>query len=189
MLPLLQTLLVLGLVLTAVFLIPALLRSGVRHRPHCLSISETEDGRANLRTELGVYQFRPDAREISVRTREHAERIPYDDVAGFEYRHRSQYAMAQEMVFGFDLSDLLGRYSDTIEWYLLSLRTRDRRLIPVFVVGEYQRREFLVNVFQHAEEEAMRGLGLPPDGAAQGRRSVDVVLALARRCGLDVDLV
>jgi hypothetical protein len=101
--------------------------------------------------------------------------LPLAELKGLEYRARVQAATVQDLFLGFDLTDVLPAYQDTIEWYSISAVTTKGERIPIYVGGEYQQREFLMKWYIDRQAALLNELGVSHDEAAESRNALSVI--------------
>lgn len=115
------------------------------------------------------YRFRTDVGEFSIYPREqrldHPQArgrasVAFADIRGLEYRVNPEYAWLQELFFGYGVTDLLGQYHDTVEWYSLAVVLHDGTRVPLYLSGQYVRREFLMGWYLDAQAWVLERLRL-----------------------------
>jgi hypothetical protein len=79
------------------------------------------------------------------------------------------------MFFGYNLTDLLPRYHDTVEWLAIAAVTHDGKRIPLFLSGRYQQREFLLGWYIELQERLLGRIGLLKDVEAQSRTALAAI--------------
>ncbi len=103
--------------------------------------------------------------------------LKFSEIKGLEYRVNEKYALLEELFFGLDLTDLLPRYHDTIEWFCITMVTLDGRRIPMYLSGQYQQREFLLGWYIELQAGLLARLGLLKDVEAQSRGALNQIQA------------
>lgn len=101
--------------------------------------------------------------------------LPLSHIKGLEYRAQVKSATLQELFFGLDLTDLLPRYRDTIDWYSISAVTTDEERIPIYLGGQYQPREFLLTWYIDLQAALLERLGLVHDEGEESRAALNVI--------------
>jgi hypothetical protein len=101
--------------------------------------------------------------------------LPLSEIKGLEYRAKAKVATLQELFLGFDLADVLPSYQDTIDWYSISAVTSKQERIPIYLGGEYQRREFMMTWYIDLQAALLEKLGLGHDEGAQSRNALRVI--------------
>lgn len=128
------------------------------------------------------WRFRTDVGEFSVYPREarleHPQgrgraSVAFAEIAGIEYRASVEHAWLQEWLMGYDLTDLLARYEDTVEWFSIGIVTREGRRVPLYLGGRYRRREFLMGWYIDAQDWVLERLGLVRDVEGDARAVLD----------------
>jgi hypothetical protein len=101
--------------------------------------------------------------------------LALSEIKGLEYRARVEAATIQELFLGLDLTDVFSRYRDTIEWYSISAVTTKQERIPIYLGGEYQRREFLMTWYIDLQTALLEKLGVSHDEGAESRKALGVI--------------
>jgi hypothetical protein len=94
------------------------------------------------------------------------------DIQGFDYLANDEADWVGEFLFGFDFTDLWGRYRDTVEWHEIAILTSPQGRVPVFRSGRLQQREFLATWFFNLQERLLIALGLLHDVEQQSREAL-----------------
>jgi hypothetical protein len=103
--------------------------------------------------------------------------VKFSDIKGVEYRVSEKYALLEELVFGFDWTDLLSQYQDTVEWFSIGVVTTDGRRIPLYLSGQYTPREFLLGWYIDLQATVLSSVGLLKDVEEQSRSALELVQA------------
>jgi hypothetical protein len=103
--------------------------------------------------------------------------VPLAAIKGIEYHAQVKYAFLQELFFGLDLTDLLPRYHDTVEWFSVTVVTLEGERIPLYLGGRYCPREFLMTWYIELQAAFLERLGLLPDAETESREMLEVVQA------------
>ncbi len=93
----------------------------------------------------GTFSVFPKERRLEMKDGNRKRSVNFSDLKGLEYRANQSYALLQEFFFGFDLTDSLARYQDTVDWFSIAVVTYDNQRIPLFLSGQYTQREFLIS--------------------------------------------
>ncbi|MFN6994423.1 MAG: hypothetical protein ACK4PH_09480 [Aquincola tertiaricarbonis] len=139
-------------------------------------------GTALVRIEgsAGAILIYPRERRLEVQHRGRRHRLAFDDIRGLEYRVEERPAWLQELFFGLDITDLLSRYQDTVDWFSIALLTHGGERVPLYLSGRWQRREFALGWYIDAQQAVLQRLGLMADVE---RRSRDALDTLRRHLG------
>ena len=97
------------------------------------------------------------------------------DIKGFDYLANEEADWAGEFLFGFDFTDMWGRYRDTVEWHEIAIITSPQGRVPVFRSGRLQQREFLSTWFFNLQERLLIALGVLVDVEKQARETLDLL--------------
>ncbi|MCG2593976.1 hypothetical protein LZ009_14435 [Ramlibacter sp. XY19] len=126
-------------------------------------------------TSTGTFSINPRAQVLTYTRGGQRGSLKFSDIKGLAYRFDADYALLEEMFFGFNLADMLPRYHDTIDWFAIAAVTHDGRRIPLFLSGRYQQREFLLGWYIELQEWLLERLGLLKDVEAQSRTALDAI--------------
>lgn len=139
-----------------------------------------------VRDGTSIFQFESDLGSFSILPREGklqrkspgtSETIEGSEIKGLEFRSHESVAVLQELFFGLDGTDLLARYLDTVDWFSLAVVTTDGRRIPLFLSGQYNRREFLMTWYIELQAALLERLGLLTDVEQQSRDAMVLIRA------------
>ena len=86
-------------------------------------------------TRLGAFSIQHAKKVLSFSVRGRRGVVPLSEIKAVEYRARVTDALVQELFFGYDLTDLMGPYRDTVEWYSISAVTNAGERIPIYAGG------------------------------------------------------
>ena len=103
--------------------------------------------------------------------------LKFSEIKGLEYRVNEKYALLEEFFFGLDLTDLLARYQDTVEWFSIALITQDGKRIPLYLSGQYQQREFLMGWYIEHQARVLAHLGFITNVEDQSRNALRLIQA------------
>jgi hypothetical protein len=101
--------------------------------------------------------------------------LAFDEVDGIEYRAVERNALLGEWFFGFDITDFMGRYRDTREWFSIAVVAHGGRRIPLYLGSRYQRREFLMGWYIDLQSALLSRLGLLKDAEAESRDACELI--------------
>jgi hypothetical protein len=101
--------------------------------------------------------------------------VPFTAIKGLEYRAQVKHAFLQELVFGLNLTDLLTRYRDTVEWFSIAAVTVSEERIPLYLGGQYMRREFLMTWYINLQATLLEKLGILRDEEVESRAVLEVI--------------
>jgi hypothetical protein len=110
--------------------------------------------------------------------------LKFSEVKGIEYRVNEEYALLEELFFGFDWTDLLSQYRDTVDWFSIAVVAVDGRRIPLYLSGRYTQREFLHGWYIELQGAFLARLGLLTDVEAQSREALETLQARLGRPAL-----
>lgn len=137
------------------------------------------DGSAlfQFRSRCGTFSIYPKERRLLLGGRDGPRQLALDRIRGLEYRMNQSHALLQELFFGFDLTDFLEDYRDTVDWFSVAVLTHEGERIPLYLSGEYQQREFLMTWYIDLQAGLLRALGLLADVPARSREAMELLRA------------
>jgi len=151
----------------------------IRHRGEVYAFS----------TDFGV--FRPNAAagtlQVSGKDGRRLE-VPFDRLRELRLESLEEPAFLAELALGFDLTDLLRRYRDGWEWSTIILGLEGGPPLPVFVVGQYQRREFMMEWWYRLQRDILARLGLYREAGAYAREIHATLRDILCRAGAQLPL-
>ena len=71
-------------------------------------------------------------------------KFAFTDIKRLTSRHSDESSWLGEFVFGLDFWDLFQSNRDTVQWRRLALEMNEGEQLPLFIAGQYVRREILV---------------------------------------------
>ena len=80
-----------------------------------------------------------------------------------------------ELFFGFNLTDFMGRYRDTREWFSIAAVARGGQRIPLYLGSRYQRREFLMGWYIDLQSALLSRMGLLRDAESESREAYELI--------------
>jgi hypothetical protein len=139
----------------------------------------TRNGAAIFRFEsdVGSFSILPLEGKLHHQTAQGSGTLLKSDIKGLEFRVEESTAVLQDILLGFDLTDLLTRYADTVNWFSVHVVTHDGQRIPLFLSGEYVPREFLLGWYIDLQTALLQRLGVLKDVEAQSRTAMDTIRA------------
>ncbi len=101
--------------------------------------------------------------------------LPFAHIKGLEYRVNASYALIEELFFGYNLTDFLAKYQDTIEWFSVAVVTHQNKRIPLYVSGQYTQREFLLSWYIELQSWLLTKLGLLTNVEGQSHETMELL--------------
>jgi len=129
----------------------------------------------SFQSRVGTYTVNAGSQSLSYVSGKNRGTLKLGDIKGLEYRVEQKHALLEEWFFGFDLTDFLSEYRDTIDWYSIAAVTSDGKRVPLYLSGQYQRREFLLEWYINIQAEVLLRLGLLKDIEAQSHKALDLI--------------
>lgn len=126
-------------------------------------------------SDTGRFNIYPDERKIGYNVGAERGTLAFDELDGIEYRAEERDALLAELFFGFDLTDFMGRYRDTREWFSIAVVARGGRRVPLYLGSRYQRREFLMGWYIDLQSALLSRLGLSRDAEAESREAYELI--------------
>jgi len=138
-------------------------------------VSRESDDEIGFSSSTGIFVIKSAARTLAYASGRQRGVLSFDEIKGLEYRADEHYALLAELFFGFDGTDLLPRYRDTVDWYSIAVLATDGRRIPLFLSGEYQPREFLLGWYIELQAALLSRIGLLTDVEEQGWQALAAI--------------
>ncbi len=142
----------------------------------------------SFRTDTGIYRLNPERRILNVILPDRIHEIPFDDIVKLSYTFGEQYALARELLLGFNVWDLFKKYRDTLEWFTISLVFQDGKQMPLFLVGQHQPREFLSQYFFMIDRYLLWKLGLFREADDYSRKMLTKITSIFQQAGKPIAL-
>lgn len=171
-----MALLALLLVLAAGFAIDtafvALFRA---HKAGKFEVVRDDAGMFGFVTDTGRFNVYPGQHKLGYTIGAQRGTLAFDQIDGIEYRAEERHALLAELFFGFDLTDFMGRYRDTREWFSIAVVARGGQRIPLYLGSRYQRREFLMGWYIDLQCALLSRLGLLRDAETESREAYELI--------------
>lgn len=123
----------------------------------------------------GTFTTSQSSQSLSYVTTKHRGTLKFSDIKGLEFRVDVKFALVEELFFGFDFTDLMPQYQDTVEWFSIVAVASDGKRIPLYFGGQYQPREFLMGWYIECQTAILARLGLFKDVEEQSRLALDLI--------------
>jgi hypothetical protein len=127
-------------------------------------------------TTTGRFSVDRAARVLTYAAGKRRGRLGFDEMKGLEYRVDSQWAVLQEIFFGWDATDWMAPYRDTVDWFALAVVTNDGQRLPLYLAGRYAPREFMLTWYIDLQSALLEKLRLAHDVEARSRDAVALLL-------------
>ena len=133
-----------------------------------------DDGEAfSFVSDTGRFNAYPGQRKLGYTVGAQRGTLAFDEMDGIEYRAEERHALLAELFFGFNLTDVMGRYRDTREWFSIAVVARGGQRIPLYLGSSWQRREFLMGWYIDLQSALLSRLGLLKDAEAESREACE----------------
>ena len=142
-----------------------------------------------MTTNLGLMKFDGENQAIAYVYKDQRGSITFADVIGLSFEAAEESAFALEFLNGFDLTDLLPQYKDSIVWRNIYLQTRDGNRLLIFSAGQYIPREFLLTWFLNLQARMLSAMGLYQDVDDVAQAALDEIQMALKDTGLNNQLV
>jgi hypothetical protein len=124
----------------------------------------SEPGRFRFRSDFGIVEFDPAADRVLLVGEASSGSWPLRDDARVDIRREeSRLGLLTELAQGFDWTDLLPAYRDRVVWHVVVLALDNGTVVPVYAIGEHERREFGWTDVLRDQVKLLRRLGWLPD--------------------------
>ena len=97
----------------------------------------------------------------------------------------TEYALFHEIIFGFDLTDVLKQYRDQHEHYIIHIKSNEGINLPVYIASQYRPKEFMQGWYFELTEFALAKLGLFRYGFKRSRAVHQVLWRVFQKFGVD----
>ena len=145
------------------------------HKAGKFEILRDDDGMFGFATDTGRFNVYPGQGKLGYTVGAQRGTLAFDEMEGIEYRADERHALLSELFFGFNLTDFMGRYRDTREWFSIAVVARGGRRIPLYLGSSWQRREFLMGWYIDLQSALLSRLGLLKDTAAESREAYELI--------------
>ena len=145
------------------------------HRTGKFDILRDDDGMFGFATDTGRFNVYPEHRKLGYTVGAQRGTLAFDELDGIEYRGEERHALLSELFFGFNLTDFMGRYRDTREWFSIAVVAHGGRRIPLYLGSRWQRREFLMGWYIELQSALLSRLGLLKDTEAESREAYELI--------------
>lgn len=115
-------------------------------------------------TDLGKFQINRKHGRIDYVAKNRARHCPLSDVERIEFTSSKEHAFFEELLFGYDLTDLFEAYRDTIDNYVILVHRKNALSFPVFTATQYKKRDFWMGWYITLQEDLLERMGLFRNG-------------------------
>ena len=136
-----------------------------------------------------MIKFDGEHKSIAYVYKEERGSISFTDISGLSYEATEESAYALEFLNGFDLTDLMPQYKDSIVWRNIYLHTTDGNKLLLFAVGQYIPREFLLTWFIELQAKVLAAIGLYQDVDDAAHTALGDIQNALKHTGLEYQLV
>lgn len=138
-------------------------------------------------TDFGLFRPNPATGTLQV-SGKGGQRLefPFEELRGVRLAHEETSGLLAELALGFNLTDFFRRYRDTWEWWTVNLGLEGGTALPVFAIGQYRRREFLMDWFYALNQRILARLGLFHPAEPYARSVEAEIRAILRAAGAGV---
>ncbi len=112
--------------------------------------------------------------------------LPFAELRAVRLAYEETSGLVTELLLGFDLTDLFRRYRDTWEGWAVRLHLEGGTALPVFAVGQYRRREFLMDWWYALNQRILARFGLYQPAEPYAKRVEATIRDLLREAGAAV---
>jgi len=145
------------------------------HKAGKFEILRADDEMFGFASDTGRFNIYPGQGKLGYTVGTQRGTLAFDEIDGVEYRAEVRHALLAELFFGFNLTDFMGRYRDTREWFSIAVVARGGRRIPLYLGSRYQRREFLMGWYIDLQSALLSRLGLLKDTEAESRDAYELI--------------
>jgi hypothetical protein len=87
-------------------------------------------------------------------------KFAFSEIRRVASHHSDESSWVGEFVFGLDFWDLFKANRDTVQWRMLALEMTGGEQLPVFVAGQYVRREIFLGWWFNLERDILQNIGV-----------------------------
>ena len=87
-------------------------------------------------------------------------KFAFSEIQSLMPHHSDESSWLGEFVFGLDFWDMFKSNRDTVQWRMLSLEMATGEQLPVFIAGQYVRREIFLGWWFNLERDLLERIGL-----------------------------
>ena len=122
--------------------------------------SSQEGGAIGFETDLGRFIVSPSKKALFCEGRGASNlRFSFAEIEQVTFHRTDELTWLGEFVFGMDFWDLFPSNRDSVQWHLVTLKMRGGTKLPVFVAGQYVRREIFLNWWFNFERNFLERIG------------------------------
>jgi hypothetical protein len=126
-------------------------------------------------TDLGLFSIDRNEHRFHFSTKDGREAIALSEIERLNFGLLREWAFGAELLTGLQFLDLFKRYRDTNNWYQISLVLVGGPVVPLFVAGQYEPREFLRAWWFDFQVRVLHRLGLFEDVEDAARSSLTAI--------------
>ena len=122
--------------------------------------SSREGGAIGFETDLGRFILSPSKKALFYDGPGGSDlRFSFSEIERVAFHHSDDVSWLGEAVFGLDLWDVFTSNRDSVQWHQLTLEMTGGTEVPVFVAGQYVRREIFLNWWFEFERDFLQKIG------------------------------
>lgn len=148
-----------------------------RHKAGTFEVARDDDDVFRFVSDTGRFNIYPGQRKLGYTVGTERGTLAFDEMDGIEYRAEERHALLAELFFGFDITDFMGRYHDSREWFSIAVVARGGHRIPLYLGSSWRQREFLMGWYIELQSALLSRLGLLRDAEVESRDACDRIRA------------
>ena len=177
-------LIVASIVLDTIFV--ALFR---RQRKGKFEVTNKGGNQIKIESNFGRFIFDKKSKTLIYRENKKLNTVEFSKIEGIEVNATDNFAFLREVFFGLTIFDIFKRYHDSDFTNTLIIRSNDERSIPIFTVGQYHQRDFLMKWYINAQTRILSFLGLLKDASERAETIQRQTQELFRKLGISYHLL
>ncbi len=123
--------------------------------------SNREGGAIGFETDYGKFILSPSKETVFYDGKGGSGlKFAFKDIKRLASHHSDESSWLGEFVFGLDFWDLFQSNRDTMQWRRLALEMNDGEQLPVFIAGQYVRREIFLGWWFDLEKDILQKVGV-----------------------------
>lgn len=160
-----------------------------RQRKGKFEVTNNGGNQIKIESNFGRFIFDKKSKTLIYRDKEKLSTVEFSKIEGIEINATDDFAFLREIFFGFNIFDIFKRYRDSDYTNTLIIRTNDERSIPIFTVGQYHQRDFLLTWYINAQTRILSFFGLLKNASERAETIQRQTQELFRKLGISNHLL
>ena len=160
-----------------------------RQRKGKFRVTNNGENQIKIKSNFGRFIFDKKSKTLIYWENEKLKTVGFSKIEGIEINVTDDFAFLREVIFGLNIFDMFKRYQDSDFTNTLIIRTFNEGSIPIFTVGQYHQRDFLMMWYINTQTTILSSLGLLKDASERARSSQEQIQELFRKLGINNHLL